>query len=107
MRRVAAAICSNAGSTRTAGAWVLRASGGTARWAGDDGQELHLGDGCAGDVDALGVGAGVGWHEEEAGVFDEGIEQGAVGGGEAFELVAGAEGQAEPEAFAARAGQES
>ena len=54
---------------------------------GDDGEELELGDGGSGDVEALGIGAGVGRGEEEAGVADEGVEQGGVGGGEAFEQV--------------------
>jgi hypothetical protein len=61
----------------------LAAGGG-----GDDGQELKLGDGGTGDIDALGVGTGVGRGEEEAGIVDEGVEQGAVGGGEALEQVA-------------------
>src|ERR1019366_3135170 len=79
---------------------------GRPRGGGDDGEELKLGDGSAGDVEALGVGAGVGWGEEEAGVVDQGVEQGAVGGGEAFELVSRAEGDAEPEALGAGAGEE-
>ncbi len=67
---------------------------------------MKFGDGGAGDEDALGVGAGVGWGELEAGVVDEVIGEGDVGGGEAFEQVAGAEGEAEPEAFGAGPGEE-
>jgi hypothetical protein len=86
--------------------------GGLAGGGGDDGEELEGGDGGSGDEDAVGVGAGIAqseerWgREEEAGVVDEGVEEGLVEGGEAFELVAGGEGDAEPEAFAARAGEE-
>src|SRR5208283_5704793 len=39
----------------------LAAGGG-----GDDGEQLELGEGGAGDIEALGVGAGVGGGEEEA-----------------------------------------
>ena len=70
--------------------------GWAAGWGGDDGEEQEAGDGGSGDVEALGVGAGVGRGEEEAGVVAEGVEQGAVGGGEAFEEIAGAESEAEP-----------
>ena len=87
----------------------LGGGGGERRAAGrsgDDREQLQLGEGDAGDVEALGVGAGVGGGEEEAGVFDQGVEQGEVCGGDAFELVAGAEGEAEPEAFGAGAGEE-
>jgi hypothetical protein len=79
----------------------LAAGGG-----GDDGEQVEFGDGGAGDEEALGVGPGVGRGEEEAGVVDQGVEEGAVGGGKAFEEVAGAEGEAEPEALATRAGEE-
>jgi hypothetical protein len=41
----------------------------------------------------------------EAGVVEDVVEEADVGGGEAFEEVAGAEGHAEPEAFGAGAGQ--
>jgi hypothetical protein len=94
------------------GNWELVGAGagwrreGAAGGGGDDGEQVELGDGGAGDVEALGVGAGVGRGEEEAGVVDQGVEEGAVGGGEAFEEVAGAEGEAEPEALAARTGEE-
>ncbi len=54
----------------------------------------------------MGVGALVGWGEEEAGVFEEGVEEGEILGGEAFKLVAGGEGKAEPEAFSAGTGEE-
>ena len=74
--------------------------------SGDDSEELEFGNGGAGNVDALGVRAGVGRSEEQAGVVDEGVEQGEVGGGQAFQDVPGAEGDAEPEAFAAGARQE-
>lgn len=77
-----------------------------AGWGGDDGDELEVGDGCAGDVDALGIGAGVRGGEEEAGVVEGVVEEGDVDGGEAFELVFGAEGEAEPEAFGAGAREE-
>ena len=77
---------------------------------GDNGEELEFGDGGAGDVDTLGIGAGVGRGELEAGVLDEIVSEGDVDGGEAFEevrsMVGGAEGHAEPEAFAARLGEE-
>jgi hypothetical protein len=73
---------------------------------GDDGQELDFGEGGAGDVEALGVGAGVGWGEEEAVVVGEGVEEGAVGGGEALQKIASPEGEAEPEAFRAGTGEE-
>ena len=63
-------------------------------------------EGGSGDVDALGVGAGIGRGEEESGVVEEVVEEGDVGGGEAFEEVAAAEGHAEPEAFGAGAGEE-
>jgi hypothetical protein len=72
---------------------------------GDDRDELEAGQGGAWNVDALGVGTGVGWGDLEADVVDEVVEEADVGGGEAFELVAGAEGHAEPEAFAAGAGE--
>ena len=64
---------------------------------------------AARDVDALGVGAGVGRGEMEAGVVDEVVEEGDVDGGEAFELIGlrdGAKGEAEPEAFGAGTGEE-
>ena len=51
---------------------------------GDDGEELEFGDGCSRDVEALGVGAGVGRGEEEAVVVGECVEEGAVGGCEAL-----------------------
>jgi len=73
--------------------------GGAARRRGDDGEEVEVGEGGAGNVEALGVGAGVGWGEEEAGVVDQGVDERAVGWGEAFKEVSGAEGEAEPEAF--------
>jgi len=76
------------------------------RGRGDDGDELEVGEGGAGDVDALGVGAGVGWGEEEACIVEDVVEERDVGGGEAFEEVAGAEGHAEPEAFGAGSGEE-
>ena len=66
---------------------------------GDDGQEGELSDGGTRDVDALGVGAGIGWGQEEAGIVDEVVKEGDVRGGEALEQVAGGEGEAEPEAF--------
>jgi hypothetical protein len=72
---------------------------------GDDGDELKLGDGATRDVDALGVGADVRRGELEANVVDKIVEQRGVEGSEAFEVVGlfgvGAEGDAEPEAFAA------
>jgi hypothetical protein len=80
--------------------------GRTAGGGGDDGEQVDVGEGGTGDVEALSVGAGVGRGEEEAGVVDEGVEQGAIGGGEAFEEVSSAEGEAEPEAFGAGAGEE-
>src|ERR1035437_4158265 len=80
--------------------------GRTAGGGGDDGEQVDVGEGGAGDVEALSVGAGVGRGEEEAGVVDEGVEQGAIGGGEAFEEVAGTDGEAEPEALAALTGEE-
>ena len=73
---------------------------------GDDGEELEIGEGDAWDVYALGVGAGVWRGEEEAVVLGECVEEGAVGGSEAFEEVAGAKGEAEPEAFGAGACEE-
>jgi hypothetical protein len=73
---------------------------------GDDGQELDFGEGGAGNVEALGVGAGVGRGEEEAIVVGEGVDQRAVGGSEALEEVARLEGEAEPETFAAGTGEE-
>jgi len=85
---------------------VCGGDGFAAGGRGDNGQELELGEGGAGNVDALGVGAGVGWGEEEAGVVDEVVEEGGVGGRETFEEIAGAESEAKPEAFGARAGEE-
>ena len=73
-------------------AW--RAAGGGR--GGDDGEEVKLREGGARDVEALGVGTGVGRREKEAGVVGQGVEQGEVGWGEAFEEVAGAEDEAEP-----------
>ena len=67
---------------------------------------MQLGDGGAGDVDALGVGARVGRGEVESGVVDEVVGEGDIGGGEAFEDVACAEGEAEPETLGARTGEE-
>ena len=74
-----------------------------ARGRGDDGDELEVGEGGAGDVNALGIGTGVGRGEEEACIVEDVVEEGDVGGGETFEEVAGAEGHAEPEAFGAGA----
>jgi len=71
-------------------------AGLAARGGGDDSQELDFGEGGAGDVEALGVGACVGRGEEEAVVVGEGVKEGAVGGGEAFQQVSGAEGEAQP-----------
>lgn len=51
-------------------------------------------DGLARDIDTLGVGAGVRRGEQQARAAD----QGEIVGGEAFELVAVGEGEAEPEA---------
>ena len=79
----------------------LAAGGGS-----DDGEELDVGEGCAGDVEALGVGTGVRWGEEESVVVGERVEKGAVGGGEAFEKVSGAEGEAQPEPLGAGTGEE-
>jgi hypothetical protein len=42
----------------------------------------------------------------ESGVVDEGVGEGDVDGGEAFEEIAGAEGHAKPQAFAAGFGEE-
>jgi len=70
---------------------------------GDDAEELELGDGGAGDEDALGVGAGVGRGYEETCAFNEG----AVVGGEAFELFAVVEGHAQPDAGVAGFGGEA
>ena len=78
----------------------LAAGGG-----GDDGEELDIGEGGAGDVYALGVGAGVGRGEEEAVVIGECVEEGAVGGSEALDEVARLEGEAEPEALGAGTGE--
>jgi hypothetical protein len=72
----------------------------------DDGEELEIGEGGSGDVDALGVGADVRWGEVEAEVVDEVVEQDLVGGGETFDLVSGAEGEPDPEAFGAGPGEE-
>ncbi len=71
-------------------------AGGVALAAGgaDEAGYFQRLDGGAGDVDALGVGAGVWRGEQEAGAE----EQGAVVGGEAFEQVAVVEGEAEPDA---------
>jgi hypothetical protein len=81
-----------------------------ARGRGDDGQELKLRDGRAGDIDALGVGADVGRGEMESGVVEDVVQQRNIDGGEALELVGfcggGAEGEAEPETFAARPSEE-
>jgi len=85
-------------------------SGGAGLAAGggsDDGEKLDLGEGGAGDVEALGVGAGVGRGEEEAVVVGQGVEEGTVGGGEAFEQVPGAEGEAQPESLRSGTGEES
>lgn len=73
---------------------------------GDDGEDLEGGDGVTGDVETLGVGADIGWEEEEAAVFEEVVEEGEVEGGESFQQVAADEGEAEPEAFAAGASEE-
>ncbi len=81
-------------------------TGRTAGGRGDNGEDLEFGDGCSGDVDALRVGASVRRGEEEAVVFGEGIEERPVGGCEAFEEIAGAEGKAEPEALGAGTGEE-
>ena len=82
-------------------------NGGAPGGSGDDGEQVELRDGGAGDIESLGVRAGVRRGEEEAGVVDEGVKQSEVGGREAFEQVAGAEGEAEPEAFGAGAGEEA
>jgi hypothetical protein len=73
---------------------------------GDDGEELEFGEGGAGDVDTLGVGAGVGRGEMEADVVDQVVEKGDVRGSEAFQEVSGAKGHAEPESLGARPGKE-
>jgi hypothetical protein len=80
--------------------------GFAARWGSDDGEELEFNEGGAGDVDTLGVGAGVGWGEMEADVIDQVVEESDVRGGEAFQEVSGAKGHAEPEALGARTGEE-
>ncbi len=78
----------------------LAAGGG-----GDDGEELEIGESGAGNVEALCVGTGVGRGEEEAVVVGECVEEGAVGGGESLQEVAGAEDEAEPEALGAGTGE--
>ena len=71
---------------------------------------MQLDDGGSGDVDSLGVGAGIGRGQEEAGVRDDVVEEGDVDGGQTLELVFGsvwaAEAEAEPEALGAWARQE-
>src|ERR1700733_8584425 len=54
---------------------------------GDDGEELEFGEGGAGNVDALGVGASVGRGDLKAGILDEVVGEGDVDGSEAFEEV--------------------
>jgi hypothetical protein len=76
-------------------------AGLTAGGGGDDGEELEIGEGGAGNIEALGVGTSVGRGEEEAVVVGEGVEEGAVGGGEALQKIARLEGEAEPEALGA------
>jgi hypothetical protein len=77
----------------------LRREGLAARWAGDDGEELELCDGGAGDVEALCIGTGIGRGEKESIVVDERVEKGPIGGRETFEDVSAAEGDADPEAL--------
>ncbi len=48
---------------------------------GDDGNELEVGDGGAGDEDALGIGADVRWGEGETVIENEVVEEAGVGGG--------------------------
>jgi hypothetical protein len=82
-----------------------RGAGLAAGGGGDDGEELDLGEGGAGNVEALGVGAGVGRGEEETIVVGEGVEKGTVGGGEAFKQVPGAKGEAQPESLRSGTGE--
>ena len=79
----------------------LRAS--RAERGADDGYDGEAADGGAGDEDALGVGAGIGRGEQESGAIDEG----AVVGGDGFELVAVGEGEAEPESGGSGAADET
>ena len=78
----------------------------TAGGGGDDCQELEVSERRPGNVEALGVGAGVRRGELQTGVLNEVVGEGNVDGGEALEELAGAKGHTKPEAFGAWLGQE-
>jgi hypothetical protein len=82
------------------GAW-LAAGGGC-----DDGEQLKLGERSTGDVEALGVGAGVWRGKKEAVVVGEGIEEGAVRRGQTLHEIACTERETQPKALRARTGEE-
>jgi hypothetical protein len=70
-----------------------------ARRCSDDGEELQFRNRGPWNVYSLGVGPRVRWGKVQTGVVDQVIEEGDVGGGEAFEEVATAKGDAQPEPF--------
>lgn len=78
-----------------------RATGGS----GDEAEDIDGFEGWAGDEEALGVGAWVRRGKEEAAIVEEGVGEGEIEGGEAFEGVVVAEGELEPDAVAAGAGE--
>ena len=94
-----ALIWAGGGVDREVEELVLKVFGGgeaglTAGGGGDDGQKLKLGESRAGDVEALGVGAGVWGGEEEAIVVGQSVEKGAIRRGQTLQEVAGAEDEA-------------
>jgi hypothetical protein len=72
--------------------WLSRSGRGPFR-SGDDAEHGQFADGAARDEDALRVGAGIGRGEQQP----RAVDQGAVVGGDAFQFVAVAEGEAQPE----------
>jgi hypothetical protein len=94
-----ALIWAGGGVDREVEELVLKVFGGgeaglTAGGGGDDGQKLKLGESRAGDVEALGVGAGVWGGEEEAIVVGQSVEKGVIRRGQTLQEVAGAEDEA-------------
>ena len=63
-------------------------------FGGNQAQDRKFSNSCAGDEDALGVGAGVWGRQEQAGAFD----QGAVIGSYAFQFVAVFKNEPQPKA---------
>jgi hypothetical protein len=66
---------------------------------------LKFGERGSGNIDALGVGAGVRRSQVKAGIVDQVVGEGGVDRGKAFQQISGAKSEAEPQAFRARLSQ--